>query len=111
MPGLPLQQQQQEAIAFLQKTSSTDGGSIYDHMTDVVMKVSSAYPQPALKFSCNLCTSAEQSNMSWIVHSPVDTQRAAVRSSESSANIIDGQQNLQQIHKQLAARAFSSGKA
>ena len=36
MPGLPLPQ---EAIAFLQKTQSTDGGSFYDHMTDVVMKV------------------------------------------------------------------------
>ena len=36
MPGLPLPQ---EAIAYLQKTQSTDGGSFYDHMTDVVMKV------------------------------------------------------------------------
>ena len=39
MPGVPLQQEQ-EAIAFLQKTPSADGGSFYDHVTDVVMKVS-----------------------------------------------------------------------
>ena len=38
MPGIPLQQEQ-EALAFLQKTPSADGGSFYDHMTDVVMKV------------------------------------------------------------------------
>ena len=38
MPGIPLQQEQ-EAIAFLQKTPSADGGSFYDHVTDVVMKV------------------------------------------------------------------------
>lgn len=38
MPGLPLQQEQ-EAVAFLQKTASADGGSFYDHMTDIVMKV------------------------------------------------------------------------
>ncbi|KAL3148751.1 hypothetical protein ABBQ38_014162 [Trebouxia sp. C0009 RCD-2024] len=37
MPGLPLQQEQ-EAVAFLQKTASADGGSLYDHMTDIVMK-------------------------------------------------------------------------
>ena len=39
MPGIPLQQEQ-EAIAFLQKTPSANGGSFYDHVTDVVMKVS-----------------------------------------------------------------------
>jgi hypothetical protein len=39
MPGLPMQQ---EAIAFTQKISSTDGTSLYDHLTDVVMKVSFA---------------------------------------------------------------------
>ena len=39
MPGIPLQQEQ-EALAFLQKTPSADGGSFYDHVTDVVMKVS-----------------------------------------------------------------------
>ena len=36
MPGLPMQQ---EAIAFTQKIPSTDGTSLYDHLTDVVMKV------------------------------------------------------------------------
>lgn len=39
MPGIPLQQEQ-EALAFLQKTPSADGGSFYDHVTNVVMKVS-----------------------------------------------------------------------
>ena len=41
MPGIPLQQEQ-EALAFLQKTPSADGGSFYDHVTDVVMKVTDA---------------------------------------------------------------------
>lgn len=38
MSGIPLQQEQ-EALAFLQKTPSADGGSFYDHVTDVVLKV------------------------------------------------------------------------
>ena len=49
MPGLPMQQ---EAIAFTQKISSTDGTSLYDHLTDVVMKVSfadSSFPKQLLQ--------------------------------------------------------------
>ncbi|DBA92418.1 hypothetical protein WJX77_007770 [Trebouxia sp. C0004] len=41
MPGLPMQQ---EAIAFTQKISSTDGTSFYDHLTDVVMKILNEQP-------------------------------------------------------------------
>ena len=49
MPGPRMTEQ--EAIAFMQKTSSTDGGSLYDHITDVVMKVSSYCTQRNLLHS------------------------------------------------------------
>ena len=54
MPGLPLPQ---EAIAFLQKTQSTDGGSFYDHMTDVVMKVRllTVHRTPLMYLPMQLC--------------------------------------------------------
>lgn len=91
MPGLPMQQ---EAIALMQKTSSTDGSSLYDHLTDVVMKV-----------MCTRCRSFQQllPQLKTQVLTPTyknffcflaDSQRAADGPSQPAPNLDDGEEDI-----------------
>ncbi|KAL3137432.1 hypothetical protein ABBQ32_006953 [Trebouxia sp. C0010 RCD-2024] len=83
MPGLPLQQEQ-EAVAFLQKTASADGGSFYDHMTDIVMKVLNEQPsdpvnllQTSLMVKKTANNSSSSSTQGLSLQAPPDTSNSA----------------------------------